>query len=343
MKRTLAISTALLAATLFHSPAYAGESVLVLKDFIGRVTVETRKNAELKITRESRAKDVDVESRRDSLTLDGGFSNPDGSKCKGYNGKITWSLFSKKEKTTSIGGYEDIEDYPLITISAPDDVTLVIENSIIFGSAGNIGTADIDVSDCGKFDLGDISGPARFDISGSGDLTAKNIGALVANVSGSGDLEFRNVTDADISVSGSGDVEFKDAQNVNLSVSGSGDVEMEDIAEALNASASGSGDISARSVGQDLIYEASGSSDLDIDDAFGRAFITLSGSSDVEIDGGKLDMLSVKASGGSEISIDADVIDAELYATGHADIYIDRASGKVTSQKYGGGDIHVGN
>jgi len=72
-----------------------------------------------------------------------------------YYGSFDIDLF-KKNRSGEFGGYEDLEDYPQMTIRAPIDTVLVIKNSIAFLTAEDLGATDLDLRYCGKVNLGEL-------------------------------------------------------------------------------------------------------------------------------------------------------------------------------------------
>lgn len=340
IKSSLIASTLLLSAAA--SPALAGEPVLILKNYAGQITVETSPDAELKVTSKQRSNDVMVKEGSEKIVIDGGIRKHDDDRCRGYYGNLSWSWNDKKTKTKKIGGYDDLDELPNITVTGPETLTLIVENAIPFGTAGNLGSADIDFGHCGRLNVGDISGPASITISGSGNMEAGDVSELLAQITGSGDLDFEDVGDVDITVRGSGNVDFNDAKNVNLKISGSGDINMEDVSGTLFVKSSGSGDISADFVGQELTFEGRGSTDASIGDVNGRALIKLSGSGDVDINDGKVETLIISARGSSDVDFGGTAVNAKLTASGSSDIYVDKITGERETSTSGGGDIDIG-
>ena len=337
------ITLAALATTLLTGTAFADNPELFIEDFVGTIKIENGASKNISITRDENMKGVNLIERGDSLKIDGGISKPDSAKCKGYYGRYSLDLF-KKKSSGDFGGYEDLEDYPQITISVPKDTVLVIENSIAFVTAEDLGGTDLDLSHCGKVNLGNVTGDFRADIRGSADLTAKDVGDVYVDIRGSGDLELQNAKFVRLSVAGSGDAEFDDVVGADVSVSGSGDIEFANITGSLAAQSRGSGGIEADKVEGDLIYEGGGSGDLEIDDVDGnRVSIDVSGSGDVSIDGGNVQTLNITASGASEVDFGGTAETADLVATGASDIHIDKVTGEVRSKERGAADISVGN
>ncbi len=329
-------------AAALASPAFADGPELLIEDFVGTIKVVETSSSTIKVTREDNMKGVNLYEDGGSLKIDGGVEDPDGDKCKGYYGKYNIVWF-KKESSGELGGYEDLEDYPQLTIEAPKDTALVIRNSIPFMTAGDLGSVDADLDHCGKVNLGDIAGDVRANIRGSGDLTAGNIGNADISVRGSGDVEFNDAGHVEISISGSGDAEFENAQSAEISVSGSGDVEFEDIDGPLSVDSRGSGDFEAGNVNGDFVYDSRGSGDLDIDSVSGRISVDIRGSGDAHIDGGEASELRVSTTGSSDFSFGGTAQSADLYASGASDIYVAEVTGEVRQKERGAADITVNN
>lgn len=334
---------AALASTMLAGTAFANGPELLIEDFVGTIKIENSASNTISIIRDKNMKGVNLVEQGDSLKIDGGISKPDGNKCKGYYGSYSLGLF-KKEKSGEFGGYEDLEDYPQITIKAPKDTVLVIENSIPFITAEDLGGTDMSLRYCGKVNLGDVTGDLRANIRGSADVTTKDAGDVYVDIRGSGDLDVQNASFVSLSVAGSGDAEFEKVTGADVSVSGSGDVSFDDIGGSLAAESRGSGDISAGNVAGDFIYDGGGSSDLDIGDVGGsRISIDVSGSGDVSIDGGNVKTLHISSSGASEVDYGGTAQTADLVATGASDIWVDKVTGDVRSKERGSADISVGN
>ncbi|MEP3889706.1 MAG: DUF2807 domain-containing protein [Hellea sp.] len=341
MLKTLTIAA--LATTMLTGTAFANGPELLIEDFVGTIKIENSSSNNISITRDENMKGVNLVEQGDGLKIDGGIAKPESDKCKGYYGHYNFDLF-KKKTSGDFGGYEDLEDYPQITVSVPQDAVLVIENSIAFVTAEDLGGTDLDLRHCGKVNLGNVKGDLRANIRGSADLTTKDVGDVYVDIKGSGDLEVQKAGFVSLSVAGSGDADFDDVLGADVSVSGSGDISFENIAGSLGATSRGSGDIEAGNVAGDFIYEAGGSGDLDIGDVVGkRISIDVSGSGDVEIDGGNVQTLNITASGASEVDYGGTAETADLVATGASDIWVDKVTGDVRSKERGAADISVGN
>jgi len=329
--------------SLLASPAFANGPELLIEDFVGTVKVENSGSDKISITRKENIKGVNFITQGRDLKIDGGIEKPDGSDCKSYYGKYNITLF-KKNGSGEFGGYENLEDYPQLTIQAPEDAVMIIRNSIPFLTGENFGEADLELSSCGKVTLGDVSGDLRSNIRGSADLKAEDVGAVDIDIRGSGDVVIESAEFVSLSVAGSGDAEFGNVQGANVSVSGSGDIQFDNIDGSFAAESRGSGDIEAEDITGDFIYDAGGSGDLDIGSVTGhRLSIAVSGSGDVDIDDGNVASLQISASGASEVSFDGTAENADLVATGASDIYVNKVTGEVRSKERGAADIDVNN
>jgi len=274
--------TLIAALTALVAPAFANGPELLIEDFVGTVKVENSGSDKISMTRQKNIKGVNFIEQGQDLKIDGGIKDPNGNDCKGYYGKYNITLF-KKNESGEFGGYENLEDYPQLTIKAPEDTVLVIRNSIPFLTGENFGEAYLALSSCGKVTLGNVAGNLRSKIRGSADLKAGNVGDVDIDIRGSGDVVIETAAFVALSVAGSGDAEFDNVKGADVSVSGSGDISFGNIEGDFGAESRGSGDIEAGDVVGDFVYDAGGSGDLDIDSISGdRISIDVSGSGDVD-------------------------------------------------------------
>ena len=337
------LTMAALMTTALTGTALANGPELLIQDFVGTIKIENGPSETISIIRDENMKGVNLVEQGGRMKVDGGISDPDGNKCKGYYGSYNIGWF-KKERSGEFGGYEDLEDYPQITVRAPKDTRLVIENSIAFVRAEDLGGTDLDLRYCGKVNLGNIAGDLRADIRGSADVSAGDVGNVDVEIRGSGDLDVQNAKLVSLSIAGSGDAGFHNVQAADVSVSGSGDISFGNIDGSFNAESRGSGDIAAGDVAGDFIYDAGGSGDLDIGEVTGELIsIDVSGSGDVNIDSGDVKILNITASGASDVDYGGTAENADLVATGASDIDVHKVTGEVRSKERGASDISVGN
>jgi len=118
---------------------------LEIRNFVGTVNWS---NGPMSVEIEQNAGGTDVSGRR-SVLVDGGQAKIDGSECKSAYGKFDIDWFGKK-KQGNFGGYQNLEDLPVLNITVPEDTKLTVQNSIVFtNGAPNIGEADLVLRHCG--------------------------------------------------------------------------------------------------------------------------------------------------------------------------------------------------
>ncbi len=332
---------AVLSMSVIALPAYASET-LTMQNFIGTVTINTQPNADLQVT-DSDKKTVSISEMSGGLIIDGNIKDPNSDDCAGYYGKYSVSWFKKPEKTGQMGGYKNLLDYPNLIISGPEDLNLVIENSIPFMTVGNIGSLDAKFESCGKFKAGDVSGPTNLQIKGSADVVLGNIQDFDLSLKGSGDVETGNAAKITLNLMGSGNIEMADVGTAQIKSVGSGDIEIDMIRGDVQYETRGSGDFEAGDITGNLNLKSRGSGDFSADSVSGRYMsIESRGSGSVDIDGGDVETLFVTVSGSGDIRFDGTAVNAELKASGSSEIYVDRITGDLSQSNTGSSDIEIG-
>jgi len=319
MNKVSQIITAGLCLSLLALPAAADDApVLKIENFIGTVDIVTGDYDAVEITD---ADGAAFEDSRRGITINDG-QTVQHINCRQNKLSIDIGIGNWGWKKRS-GGYKDLNEYPKVKITAPENTHLIVSDSVIFGEVGNIGSGDIRIRSCGDLEMANVSGELDLRISGSGDVSMGSAGS------------------ADISISGSGDLEAEDFTSLELSVSGSGDAQIGDIAGFADVSARGSGDIEIGNIDGGLEYRGSGSSNFDADYVSGDISVRSSGSGDVDIDDGEAGTLYVVSSGSSNIEYDGSSVDAEARASGSSDIIIRKPSGTLQTSDSGAGDVDV--
>lgn len=314
------LGLSLLAGLAITNQAFADDApVLKIENFIGTVEIITSNTGKIIV---NDADGANIIRSGSNLTIDDDISirsyncNHKKDRAMIGKGKFRWNSSSK--------GYRDIREFPLVKISAPANVHLEIEGSILFGTVGDIGSGHLHIGSCGDITFGDVNGQLDLSVSGSGDVIMGSAGASDISVSGSGDLTAKNLASADIHVSGSGDLELGD------------------IAGATDIGSSGAGDLEIGSIGGGLSVHSSGASDLEVDSVTGGDLtIRVSGSSDVTIKDGSVDTLFIKASGASDVTYGGSSVDAEARASGASDITIRQPSGHLRTSDSGAADVNI--
>jgi Putative auto-transporter adhesin, head GIN domain len=238
-------SAALTAGTSLAADSYDSHT-LVLRNVMGTVHIRTTNGSKITV-------DIDEgEHLRDALEV----SNRKGAvlvrgkkvrnvNCSSRNGKVRLSL----GKSWYTNKKHPLKDFPTLTVSVPKGTNLEISGGRVFGDAGNLADADVQVNGCGNFTIGDVSGDLDAQVNGSGDFMAGAVdGDLDAQVNGSGDLSVGDVRGgASTQVNGSGDLNVgRVANGLHAQINGSGDIEIASANGEVNASINGSGDISIK-------------------------------------------------------------------------------------------------
>tara|TARA_R110002073_G_scaffold29837_4_gene93603 strand:+ start:8801 stop:9802 length:1002 start_codon:yes stop_codon:yes gene_type:complete len=278
--------------------SYSADTVSI-ENFIGRVEIRTGSSDQISVAISNTGGLVDnpsVDHSGSRVAIDGGQSIRNLN-CSSRGGQIRigrrWS------------GQNAISEYPLLTITAPASLALQLRDSAFQGSSGDLGSLDLTMSSCGRFETGDIAHDAEININGSGDITTRAIGGNVdIGINGSGDVVLGTVAGtADVGINGSGDVQMADVGgDAEVGINGSGDVEFGTIA-GLAVRISGSGDVEARSMNGAFSAQIGGSGDIAVRGGRAEPFeVSINGSGDVSF-GGTAVNVTVRESGGGDVDI----------------------------------------
>lgn len=317
MKPTVKFISLISVLSALASPAYAGE-VLDIRNFIGTVDIVTGDFDKISIAQADGAH-VTTEPGRTRIDDNQKVNNRNCRirKSKVKIGDGNWSLAKR-------GTYKDLDTFPKLKIQAPRFTHIIIDDSIIFGTIGDVASGDIEVRSCGDLQLGNFAGK------------------LELGISGSGDVDMKSAARGEVSISGSGDLEAGNFKSLRLKISGSGDAEIEDVNGDVAIESSGAGDIEMGDIRGDLRYRGSGSSDLEIESVVGNIIeIEVSGSGDVSIENGKVENVFIRASGASDIKYGGTSVNAKARASGASDIYIRKPSGNLESHDSGAAEVNV--
>lgn len=211
-----------------------------------------------------------------------------------------------------------IDEYPVLVITAPEGLDFTLSDSAFVGEAGDLGSLDLSMNSCGRFEAGAIAGDARLRINGSGDVTTGDIGGEAEfSVNGSGDILTGDIAGgASIGINGSGDIRSGDVgADTRVDINGSGDVELGDIA-GLDVDVSGSGDVEARSM-------------------HGAFSAAIAGSGDIAVHGGRAEPFEARIMGSGDISFSGTAVNVTVRESGGGDIEIDEIEGAIDWRRNG--------
>ncbi len=335
MTQCSALALGLLALT---SPASFAAESLEIRNFIGTINWS---NGELSASVDKNKGETEI-SGRDALVVEGGQSKIDGSDCKGSYGRYSLNWFGKA-KEGQLGGFENLEDFPVLDIRLTKETKLIVRNSIIFTEgAPDIREADVELRYCGDLNLGDVETVFALDSRGSADVNVGRTGQIVSNLVGSGDFTTEDSNEVLIASRGSADIEIGQISELEASIHGSGDLSVQDIDGVADLSAHGSGDIDIGEVTGSLTYSGNGSGDLEVMSVEGESLtLQIRGSGDIDIAGGDVESLTASVGGSGSIDFYGDAERADLRASGSGDIYVNRVSGEAQTRSSGSGDIEI--
>jgi len=336
--RTTALSSFACLCMAAAPTTLAAES-LEIRDFIGTINWS---NGEIDVDVQKNKGDLKISKGR-SVAIDGGVDRIKSSDCKSSYGRYNIDWFGKKKKGR-FGGFDNLEDYPVLNITLPADTVLVVRDSVIFTSGKpDLDSADIELPHCGFVELGNVKNTLKLDGHGSADVSVGDMGGVAANLRGSGDLTGGDTGEVILKSMGSGDVELGNTSLLDLNLHGSGDFEALDIDGDVDISSHGSGDVELGNVGGNLNYLGHGSGDLEVSFVTGSQLsLKSNGSGDVDIAGGEVNQLMVNVSGSATVEYAGETESANLSTSGSGDIIVDRVKGRAKTKSSGSGDVDIG-
>ncbi len=331
--RTYPINPAGLAAVvaLAASSAHAGSPhEIIVEDIIGRNAVTTGGDTIRAQVPKSDVRDGVQITEQDGAMVIAGPERPD--------------LHVIQKKMKRHGGadafLEFLEDYPAVEITAPKGAALkvsysaasidagdlggafVVQKSMLEGAVGDVAAADVTLTGWGDLSLGDVSGPAKLSVYGSGDIQMGSSRELVAKVSGSGDIDIDRVDGAAV-----------------VSIKGSGDIQLDDVAGDIEAKISGSGDIQGGAVRGGGVFVIAGSGDIVVDSVNGPTIASIKGSGDIDIDDGRAENLRVSVAGSGSFVFSGVATNLDASVGGSGEINVARNEGALHTK--GDGEIIV--
>ena len=335
--KTSLISSAAIAGLALAPAAFAQDS-LEIRNFVGSINWS---NGPMSVEIEENAGDTDISGRR-NITVDGGIEKIDGSDCKSSYGSFDIDWFGKKSEGR-FGGYQDLEDYPVLNITVPVNTTLIIRNSAVFTmGTPDIQEADLDLRHCGNVTLGDVENTLALDSRGSADVDVGRTGQIAASLKGSGDLTGGDTGNVVAKSHGSGDVELGDATSIEMNLHGSGDLEAGDVAGTVDLSSHGSGDVELNDVDGSLAYSSFGSGDLEVSSVTGaKLYLKSHGSGDIDVEDGRVDDLTIIVRGSATTEYEGEAETANLSSRGSGDVYVNRVNGVAEIKSSGSGEVEI--
>ena len=210
-----------------------------------------------------------------------------------------------------------------VLISAKDlNNDLYIADSFAEGQIGDLNNAHIGIVSSGDLALGNVANALAIKIKGSGNLSAKNVGALKADLYGSGSVRTGQIK-----------------QDADIGIYGSGDAEIGNVGGGADVSIHGSGDVTTGTVAKGAAMSIHGSGDVRIAKLSGMATAMIHGFGSAQINGGALSALDLDIHGFGDFSHKGSAKDPNISIHGSGDVHIGKVIGQLHSN--GVGNIRV--
>ncbi len=313
---------------------YRNVDAIVVKDFIGTVTIDVSDEASAALTVAKGEDDAyPVITDKDGTVLSvRSDENPDRTR---WRRDVQWRLHKDR-------AFEKfLEDYPTLAFSVPPGTAVSFDSAVVSLDAGDVGGAFSVRGGHVDGEIGDVA-EAEIGIHGSADLIVGDVAQrLDISIHGSGDFEAGEAARLIARIHGSGDITLGDvASDADTSIHGSGDIELGKVGGAFTLDSHGSGDVEVGPVGDGAEIEIFGSSGVSIDDIAGETEVAINGSGDVRIDGGRAENLRVRIRGSGDFDLDGVAVNPDVSVHGSGDIRIRRHEGTLYAR--GDGDIRIG-
>lgn len=229
------------AASALAAQSYDSHA-LVLKNVTGTVHVRTAKVAAISVDIDDGAGVIDAPK----VSLRGGVVLVRGEKYRHVNCTVRNHKVRLSVARFGIGKKHALADFPKITVTMPEGSSLKITGGRVFGEAGDVAQANVQINGCGNFTLGAIAGDLDTQINGSGDFITGAVGGKAdVQLNGSGDMTIADVSgEADAQVNGSGDLNLGAVNSsLDAQINGSGNIHVASVNGSVDAGINGSGDI----------------------------------------------------------------------------------------------------
>lgn len=275
----VAAAAALCAATLARAQGEAAPRVLEIRDFAGRIEVDTSVGGPLRatVTPGSGGLGATIAARGVNLVVDGGLSDR-SMRCDGEDGR--------QIRLRANGRTYSREELPVLRVTGGPGIGVRIVRSAVEGRIGPTGGATIGTVGCGRLAVGRVRQDAEISVAGSGDLELAGVGGdLELNIAGGGDSRIGPVgRQARLNIAGSGSVALDRAgAGLEISIAGSGDVTVAGGEGPVQVSIAGSGNVEHRGVAVDPSVSILGSGDVSLRAVRGERRFSSMGSGRIEV------------------------------------------------------------
>lgn len=256
----MTMKTVLLAACCAASvagPAMA--ETLDIRNFAGRVEIRTGDVAgiQVDVTPGGAGASPTVARVAGGVTVTGDYERDWEAWEHGRGGQDCRGDGADREIRFARGGrYHRFSDLPLIRVTAPRGLDLRMDEVVVDGSAGEIGSADLALAGCARLDIAAVSGTFDGRLAGVSELSVGAVGGdMTLEFAGAGALDVGDIAGAlDADIAGAGEFRIGAVRGgADLDVAGAGQIDIAYVAGALDVDMAGAGDLNIEGGDVDLI------------------------------------------------------------------------------------------
>jgi hypothetical protein len=245
------------AASLANAAAGDAPRVLEVRDFAGRIEVDTSVGGPLRatVTPGTTGLGASVTPRGTDLVVDGDISNRRMS-CHSRDGQREYRINGRTYAADQL---------PVLRVTGDSGIGVRIVRSAVEGRIGNVGGATLSTIGCGDLTVGNVRRDAEVNLAGSGNIALGNVGGdLELNLAGAGDVSVGTIGGrTEVNLAGSGDVRVaRSGRDLDISIAGSGDVRVAAGESQTDVSIAGSGDVEMAGTAIDPSVSIIGSGDV---------------------------------------------------------------------------------
>jgi hypothetical protein len=245
------------AAGLANAAAGDAPRVLEVRDFVGRIEVDTSVGGPLRatVTPGPSGLGATVATRGTDLVVDGDIASRRMS-CQMDDGRRVIRLNGRSYTPDQL---------PVLRVTGDSAIGVRIVRSAVEGRIGNVGGATLSTIGCGDLTVGAVRRDAEINLAGNGNMTLGNIGGdLELNIAGGGDVSVGTVGGrTQVNVAGSGSTRVaRSGRNLDINIAGSGDVRVAAGESTTDVSIAGSGNVDMGGTAVDPSVSIIGSGDV---------------------------------------------------------------------------------
>lgn len=267
-------------ASIASAQAPATPNVLEVRDFIGRIEVDTSVGGALRATVTPGRDGIgaDISQRDRNLVVTGPHRNTSRMSCQGSGDRMRVEIDGRSYR---------LDELPVLRVSGSPGIGVRTIRSSLAGRIGSVGGVTLAQTGCLSLVVGDVRGSAELSSAGSGDLRIGTVGnRLEVALAGAGDVTVGRVGGSTkIDMAGSGDVQVaQPGRELSVALAGSGDVNVAGGEARTSISIAGSGDVRFGGTAIEPTVSIVGSGDVTLGATRGERSFTRLGSGSVTVE-----------------------------------------------------------